>query len=82
MSDEEANTLFFLGFVMAIILSKLAYHTLGDGFDLEVVNKWSTLCESNGGLESMETDYDIICNNGAEFDFSWDRYRVDFGGSK
>ena len=68
MADDDDGM--FLG---TVILSTCLGVALASNFGDNTPKDWETasnMCVDNGGVEALYWDRDILCRNGAEFDFN------------
>ena len=70
MENEKVDMLigFLAGIVAFLIVTVFGLTTDCSDIKLEYIREAQALCKDNGGLRSIEHDYDATCNNGAEFD--------------
>ncbi len=65
--DEMWGLLFIILMVFGICITTLTRDN--SSINLQVITEMSAKCDSNGGLDRIEHDYDVLCKNGAEFNY-------------
>lgn len=71
MNDETAAGLAIVALTLTLLIVFGATLTQDrTQIDLAAVSEMSAKCESNEGLDYIEHDYDVVCKNGAEFNYN------------
>ena len=71
MNEDEGFFTFMFVLICGMVIYGFTSTKDNSHINIEIVSYMTKKCETNGGLKYIEHDYDVVCKNGATFEYEY-----------